>query len=103
MPRSRKGAWEPLPYIYSGLVVHPFHPSSSSQPASPFNAHKSPTTFSRPRVPSFSTTGDRDDAFYSSRTNPHEVNLDVGDEFFAFEEYRSADEGDDSVWYRGSV
>jgi hypothetical protein len=34
------------------------------------------------------------------RSNPYAIPLDVGDEFFAFEEYRSGPD-DRDVWYRG--
>ena len=37
--------------------------------------------------------------------NPYEVGLDIGDEFFAFEEYRCAieEDGKGELWYRGYV
>ncbi|TXT11135.1 hypothetical protein VHUM_01886 [Vanrija humicola] len=96
-PSRRSGSWEPLPHIYSGLVVHPFHPAQSL-PASP-------TATIRSTKNRFSWAGSRaDDSFSTTRGNPHEVTLDVGDEFFAFEEYRSLDDaGDSSVWYRGYI
>jgi len=92
------GMWEPLPHIYSGLVVHPFHPATSP-PASPTTTVRSKEQKNR-----FSWSGVQsrgDDSFTQVRGNPHEVSLDVGDEFFAFEEYRTAEDGDNSVWYRG--
>ena len=38
-----------------------------------------------------------------SHGNPYEVVLDIGDEFFAFEEYRVGTEQDGAgeLWYRG--
>lgn len=93
--------WEPLPHIYSGLVVHPFHPSSSSPPPSPtttIRSQQQKNRFSWSGVPSSAAAND---VFSAARGNPHEVSLDVGDEFFAFEEYHSGEDADDSVWYRG--
>lgn len=84
--RARLGFWEPLPHIYSGLVVHPYTPAVQSPPTSP-----SDTVRSHRRT--------RDDVFTPARGNPHEVSLDVGDEFFAFEEYRG-DEAE-GTWFRG--
>lgn len=90
--------WEPLPHIYSGLVVYPFQPAVSS-PTSPA------TIAPKDQKNRFSWSGINaarpDESIATARGNPHEVSLDVGDEFFAFEEYRSAEEGDNSVWYRG--
>jgi hypothetical protein len=127
--------WEPLPHIYSGLVVHPFHPASS-QPASPTTTIRSGRDRGRDSHSrdghirdghkdrerdrdrdrdshkdrdghkdfknrfSWSGIGGGRDDHAPTRGNPHEVSLDVGDEFFAFEEYRAAD-GEQSVWYRG--
>jgi len=35
------------------------------------------------------------------KANTYEIPVDVGDEFFAFEEYRCSLEGRGVVWYRG--
>lgn len=103
MLTSRRGAssgfWEPLPHIYSGLVVYPYHPSGTvpNSPSSTVRSQKH--RFSWSGVSSVASRAD--DVFSHTRGNPHEVSLDVGDEFFAFEEYR----GDDveGSWYRGYV
>lgn len=93
--RTRLGYWEPLPHIFSGLVIHPYAPSQSP-PASPsgtVRSHRRTTSWSAASVTA------RDDVFSTPRGNPHEVSLDVGDEFFAFEEYRGDE--NEGTWFRG--
>ncbi|BEI88066.1 uncharacterized protein CcaverHIS019_0107840 [Cutaneotrichosporon cavernicola] len=95
--RARLGYWEPLPHIYSGLVIHPYAPSQSppTSPSGTVRSHRRTTSWS-----AASTTAPND-VFTSPRGNPHEVSLDVGDEFFAFEEYRGDE--NEGTWYRGYV
>ncbi|KAL7418467.1 Deoxycytidine kinase 1 [Cryptotrichosporon argae] len=100
----RSGVWVPLPYIYSGLVVHPFHPVVAASPASTPDKHHSASHRHR-----FSWSGfpgsPGDETLDVGRGNAYEVSLDVGDEFFAFEEYQCTVEEDGlgSLWYRGYV
>ncbi len=81
-------------------MIHPFHPSASSP---------SPITGETSRTPvrnrfSWSGVGGTPVLDTGGKGNPYEISLDVGDEFFAFEEYEyPAVEGDGrgEVWYRG--
>ncbi|KAK4687917.1 hypothetical protein P7C73_g2195, partial [Tremellales sp. Uapishka_1] len=98
------GSWLPLPHIYSGFAVHPFHPTSSLP-----NPSTSPLLAKTPNKNRFSWSGVNEKKLDSmaedGKRNPYEISLDVGDEFFAFEEYRCAAEGQakGEVWYRGYV
>ncbi|EIW72245.1 hypothetical protein TREMEDRAFT_25841 [Tremella mesenterica DSM 1558] len=103
-PRST-GSWQPLPYMYSGVVVYPYHPSPTplSSPVaatSPTKAHRN--RFSWSGLPE-SSRGD--DVERGGKDNPYEIPLDIGDEFFAFEEYRCTmeEDGKGDVWYRGYI
>lgn len=111
------GSWQPLPYIYSGFAIYPYRPSgrSSTSPRS-VNSSKvgeAPPSASRsPRSRKYShksSTPKRKHQHDEPATplvkprNVHEVALNVGDEFFAFEEYRCSveEDGRGDVWYRG--
>ncbi|KIR81379.1 cytoplasmic protein [Cryptococcus gattii EJB2] len=113
-PRSlATGTWHPLPYIHSGFVIYPFHPEASSLPA--------PTTVdgTSPKLPSFSSHQDLDALPWTDskpelaegglcsqgKRNHYEIRLDIGDEFYAFEEYRCSieEDGRGDLWYRGFV
>lgn len=112
------GSWQPLPYIYSGFAIYPYRPSGrpSTSPRSvnsskvdegPGSASRSPRQ--RKHSHKSSSTPRKKHHHDEPATPPvkprnvHEVALNVGDEFFAFEEYRcSAEEdGRGDVWYRG--
>ena len=97
-------SWQPLPYMYSGVVVHPFHPATS--PVNSPTATSTPAKGSRNRLswsglPSELKAGAEDGK--GEKDNPYEIPLDIGDEFFAFEEYRCTieEDGKGEVWYRG--
>ncbi|KAK8853154.1 hypothetical protein IAR55_003855 [Kwoniella newhampshirensis] len=106
---SVTGFWQPLPYIHSGFCVYPFHPASSLPPT--------PTTAGDPSTPARSTidkhrfswsgiaSGLNTEGGGDGKTNAYEIPLDIGDEFFAFEEYRCTveEDGRGDVWYRGYV
>lgn len=90
--------WQPLPYIHSGFVVHPYHPLPPA---------------STPRTPLFNPAAEEegtlrqshDFASTAATANPYEIPLDIGDEFFAFEEYKCSleEDGRGDVWFRGCV
>ena len=91
--RNKTGSWLPLPQIRSGFAVHPFNPSVS-RAASPSSHDGHPSKVD-------ARTWDR----VRDNRNPYEVQLEVGDEFFAFEEYVSTfeEDGQGDIWYRGYV
>ncbi|WVR00207.1 hypothetical protein IAU59_007349 [Kwoniella sp. CBS 9459] len=105
-PKST-GSWQPLPFIHSGFCVHPFHPEVSP-PGTPATADDTTrVTVNRNRFSWSgirSSTGD-DVGGEEGKLNAYEVPLDIGDEFFAFEEYRCTPEEDGrgDLWYRGYV
>src|ERR1700726_4883671 len=82
---SRKGYWEPLPLIIYGYAVHPLPPNRRD------------TRFSR--APRLSTVTE------ASTGEPRDeiVDLNLGDEVYAFERYAPSDKDLDGVWFRGSV
>jgi dedicator of cytokinesis protein 3 len=96
----RTGSWLPLPYIHTGFIVHPFTPSGFASSIPP----KSPNFRNR-----FSWSGIRKAGHQEGvgatggRGNIYELALDVGDEFFAFEEYKCTieEDGKGDTWYRG--
>ncbi|WRT70308.1 uncharacterized protein IL334_007306 [Kwoniella shivajii] len=98
------GSWIPLPYIHSGFCIYPYQPDSSPPPtpATTVDDHKASSNRNR-----FSWSGNRDhlDDLAEGKSNVYEVPLDIGDEFFAFEEYRCSleEDGRGDVWYRGYV
>ncbi|WVQ72639.1 hypothetical protein IAR50_002198 [Cryptococcus sp. DSM 104548] len=108
---SHHGSWQPLPYIHSGFVIYPFHPETSPPPTPttvdggslslpPIPPHKDldvlPWAGGRP------STGD---SSLQGKRNAYEIKLDIGDEFYAFEEYRctTEEDGRGDLWYRGFV
>lgn len=103
------GDWLPLPHIISGYCVHPFHPfpsppNSPTQlgepgPSSSKSRQRNRFSWSGLAAPGPSGAG----GGFGDKNNAYEVPLDVGDEFFAFEEYRSGglDNTRGEVWYRG--
>nr|ODN99941.1 cytoplasmic protein [Cryptococcus depauperatus CBS 7855] len=107
------GRWQPLPYIHSGFIIYPFHPETSP-PSTPTTTKEALS-----RIPAVSSHDDlgilpwsngrpnMEDATMGSegRRNPYEIPLDVGDEFYAFEEYRCTveEDGRGDLWYRGFV
>ncbi|WWD19564.1 hypothetical protein CI109_104025 [Kwoniella shandongensis] len=103
------GSWQPLPYIYSGFCVYPFHPAASPPPT-PTTAGDA-ATLSRPASDRhrFSWSGVQSglsaEDGVAGKVNVYEIPLDVGDEFFAFEEYRCTleEDGRGDAWYRGYV
>lgn len=76
--------------------MYPYQPSPSS-PATPSIPQRSSSLHDG--LEHRSATGGSEKA----RLNPYEVPLDIGDEFFAFEEYRTVSEvgGKEDIWYRG--
>lgn len=101
--KRQDGSWLPLPYIHTGFVIHPHNPAAVSSSASP----KSPNfrnRFSWSGVqPTVSSNGGGLEK--GGVGNIFELSLDVGDELFAFEEYKSGVDEDarGETWYRGSV
>jgi dedicator of cytokinesis protein 3 len=84
-------------------VVHPFNPTGTSTVPSS-KSPKSPNfrnRFSWSGVPAVQPNGGGGQT--TGRGNIYELALDVGDEFFAFEEYKCAieEDGKGDVWYRG--
>jgi len=99
------GSWQPLPSILNGFVVSPHHPNAT--PVSP-TASKIPSPPLRPthNTNRFSWSGVasiKDKAEPVGKNNVYEIPLDIGDEFFAFEEYRCMPEEDGrgDLWFRG--
>lgn len=106
---SATGTWQPLPFIHSGFVIYPFHPEASSLPT--------PVDGTSPKLPSLSShqdldalpwTGNKPELAESGlcsqgKRNHYEIRLDIGDEFYAFEEYRCSieEDGRGDLWYRG--
>lgn len=79
--------WEPLPLIVYGYAIHPLSPSRRD-------------TYSTPRNRLSTVT----DADADELTFTNVVNLEVGDEVYAFEKYTpSPREPVDGIWYRGCV
>nr|XP_019044242.1 hypothetical protein I302_07525 [Kwoniella bestiolae CBS 10118]OCF23172.1 hypothetical protein I302_07525 [Kwoniella bestiolae CBS 10118] len=99
------GSWQPLPYIHSGFCIYPYQPDGSP-PHTPATTQTDDQKSTRNRN-RFSWSGLRHigDVEGEGRLNAYEVSLDIGDEFFAFEEYKcSAEEdGKEDLWYRGYV
>lgn len=108
---SATGTWQPLPYIHSGFVIYPFHPEASSLPTPTTvdgTSHKLPSLSSHQDLDALSSKGSKPelaegDLFSQGKKNHYEIRLDIGDEFYAFEEYRYSieEDGRDDLWYRG--
>nr|XP_018260970.1 uncharacterized protein I303_06687 [Kwoniella dejecticola CBS 10117]OBR83128.1 hypothetical protein I303_06687 [Kwoniella dejecticola CBS 10117] len=98
------GSWQPLPYIHSGFCIYPYQPDGSPPPTPATATDDQRSQANRNR---FSWSGIRNsgDDQEEGRSNAHEVPLDIGDEFFAFEEYRCSldEDGRGDLWYRGYV
>ena len=96
----RTGSWLPLPYIHTGFIVHPFLPTGQASSTSP----KSPNFRNRFSWSGIHRAGQTEAAGATpDRGNIYELALDVGDEFFAFEEYKCTieEDGKGDTWYRG--
>lgn len=79
--------WEPLPLIVYGYAIHPLSPSRRD-------------TYSAARNRLSTVT----EASADENTFSNVVNLEVGDEVYAFEKYTpSPREPVDGIWYRGCV
>jgi dedicator of cytokinesis protein 3 len=93
--------WQPLPFFHTGFVIHPYHPLSTP-PTSPLQPETSKAAAYRNR---FSWSGiPSSNGGKKGKLNVYEVPLDIGDEVFAFEEYKCVSEHDGKeveVWYRG--
>ncbi|KAF6760011.1 cytoplasmic protein [Ephemerocybe angulata] len=76
--------WEPLPLIVYGYAVHPLSPSRRE------------TGYARNRLSTVT------EASADEHTFSNVVNLEVGDEVYAFEKYTAA-HGVEGEWYRGCV
>ncbi|WVQ84302.1 hypothetical protein IAT38_006454 [Cryptococcus sp. DSM 104549] len=121
-PSSRStstGSWQPLPYIHSGFVVYPFHPETSPPPT-PTTLGDNSKPSSLPLIPPEKYLGsigwnaerhvvqeqeEEEDDSRAVKRNPYEIPLDVGDEFYAFEQYQCTvgEDGRGDLWYRGFV
>ncbi|ORX40680.1 hypothetical protein BD324DRAFT_654448 [Kockovaella imperatae] len=121
--RYSRGTWQPLPYIHSGFVVHPYQPSfapptptklgETSQAAAYRNKYSHALNLESigEEPPNGNQSGRYRFAGTTTTTttnqhgNPYEVSLDIGDEFFAFEEYRCLveEDGRGELWYRGYI
>jgi len=78
--------WEPLPLIVYGYAIHPLSPN-----------RRETKTSSRHRL-STVTEASTDD----NSVTRDVVNLEVGDEIYAFERYTpSPREPPDNIWFRG--
>jgi len=75
---ARRGVWEPLPAILYGYAIHPL--SSSSNRESKFGGNEEP-----------------------SGSELMIVELDVGDDVYAFERYVPKGKEVEGIWYRGYV
>ena len=100
----RPGCWQPLPNIRSGIVIHPYRPATTPDitPTNPQSTGESSKTAAQRNR--FSWSGVQgDNGRKRGKTNAYEIPLDVGDEFFAFEEYRCTveEDGRGDVWFRG--
>ncbi|WVQ67084.1 uncharacterized protein L199_005278 [Kwoniella botswanensis] len=99
------GSWQPLPYIHSGFCIYPYQPDGSPPPT-PATAQTDDQKSAKNRN-RFSWSGIRHsgDEEGEGRLNAYEVPLDIGDEFFAFEEYKCSleEDGRGDLWYRGYV
>lgn len=98
---SARGTWQPLPYIHSGFVIYPFHPEASSLPTPTTvdgTSHKLPSLSSHQDLDALPWTGSKPEL-----AEGDEIRLDIGDEFYAFEEYRYSieEDGRGDLWYRG--
>lgn len=104
------GTWQPLPYIHSGFVIYPFHPETSPPTPTTLDetSPKLPPLAPHHGLDDLSWAGDKPELsegdLYPQRVrNPYEIRLDIGDEFYAFEEYRCSveEDGRGDLWYRG--
>nr|XP_019010242.1 uncharacterized protein I206_04710 [Kwoniella pini CBS 10737]OCF49023.1 hypothetical protein I206_04710 [Kwoniella pini CBS 10737] len=98
------GSWQPLPYIQSGFCIYPYQPNSSPPPT-PSTATDGQRNHSNRNRFSWSGIRTHAEDQEENRSNAYEVPLDIGDEFFAFEEYRCSinEDGRGDLWYRGYV
>jgi dedicator of cytokinesis protein 3 len=87
-------------------VIHPFRPAPSA-PGTPTSPDKEPSKAAayRNRFSWSGLNGSRGVDSLGDGKNAYEISLDVGDEFYAFEEYRCTvdEDGRGDVWYRGWV
>ena len=87
MAAQRRGVWEPLSLMVYGYAIHPLTPTLRDTRVS-----------GRTRL-STVTEGSGDDQFI----NKDVVELNVGDEVYAFEQYVPKGKECEGVWYRGCV
>ncbi|WWC91624.1 uncharacterized protein L201_006570 [Kwoniella dendrophila CBS 6074] len=98
------GSWQPLPFIHSGFCIYPYQPDGSPPPTPATTLDDQRSFLSRNRF-SWSGTRNNGEDEVAGRINAYEIPLDIGDEFFAFEEYRCSldEDGRGDLWYRGYV
>ncbi|KAI0717219.1 cytoplasmic protein [Cerioporus squamosus] len=85
---QRKGVWEPLPLIIYGYAVHPLSPVNRRDTKLSSRTHISTWT---------DASGDE------HLVHRDVVQLEVGDNVYAFEKYIPRDKEVEGVWYRGYV
>ncbi|RDX50021.1 cytoplasmic protein [Lentinus brumalis] len=85
---QRKGVWEPLPLIIYGYAVHPLSPLNRRETRLSSRTHTSTWT---------DASGDE------HLVHRDVVQLEVGDNVYAFEKYIPRDKEVEGIWYRGYV
>ena len=83
---QRKGVWEPLPLIIYGYAVHPLSPVNRRDTKLSSLTHISTWT---------DASGDE------HLVHRDVVQLEVGDNVYAFEKYIPRDKEVEGIWYRG--
>ena len=83
---QRKGSWEPLPLIIYGYAVHPLSPVNRRDTKLSSRTHISTWT---------DASGDE------HLVHRDVVQLEVGDNVYAFEKYIPRDKEVEGIWYRG--
>jgi dedicator of cytokinesis protein 3 len=81
----RKGVWEPLPLIAYGYAIHPLSTDAENRKSRPNGVHSADT--------------DNHDSLASRDI----VQLEVGDNVYAFEQYTPKAKETSGIWYRGYV
>lgn len=104
IPHRPTSVWQPLPFFHTGFVIHPYSPLTTP-PTTPLAPETSKAAAYRNRfswsgIPSSGIEGVGGKR--GGKVNVYEVPLELGDEVFAFEEYKAGEmDGKVDVWYRG--